>query len=83
MSPTESVCAKAQALWGDDWPRPASDALRVNVRTLQRIWSAGRDGLEYEAAGGVLRAIEELLIEVSAICGRGKPVGGRSMLEVR
>jgi hypothetical protein len=56
-----------ETLWGDDWCGPASDTLDINVRTLQRIKSAGARDEPYSAAGGVLRALHELLSEVSAL----------------
>lgn len=67
MTLTAIAAAKCRALWGERWPKPAADALDIHPRTLQRLARADREGEDCEAAAGVLRALGELLCDVSAL----------------
>lgn len=63
------VCAIAMVLWGESWCDEASRRLEINIRTLQRIRSAARDGLKNDQARGVMVRINEFLGQVSALGG--------------
>jgi hypothetical protein len=67
MTATESCAAKCRTLWGAMWCDPASKALGISKRALQRIKAADRDGVDMPDAEGVLRALGELLSDVSAL----------------
>ncbi len=42
------------SLYGREWPAPLARALGVNVRTLQRLAAAVREGRGYPVSPGVL-----------------------------
>ena len=66
---TAHVCRIVEAIWGEHWCQPASDALDIDMRTLQRIRNADRSGQESPETGDALAAIEEFTVRVLRMVG--------------
>lgn len=66
---TEHVCRIAEEIWGDYWCQQASEALDIDMRTLQRIKSAEKAGEESLHSGDALAAIEEFTVRVLKMVG--------------
>jgi hypothetical protein len=61
---TAHVCRIVETLWGEHWRQPASDALDIDVATLQRVRLADQAGEDCPETGDVLAALEEFTVRV-------------------
>ena len=61
---TENVCRISEEIWGEHWCPQASDALDIDMRTLQRIKSAGQAGEEIPLSADAFAAIQEFTVKV-------------------
>jgi hypothetical protein len=66
---TAHVCRIVETIWGEHWRQPASDALDIDIRTLQRIENADQSGEESPDTGDVLAAIEDFTVRVLKMVG--------------
>ena len=66
---TAHVCRIAEAIWGDYWYQQASEALDIDIKTMQSIKSAQNAGEESLHSGDALAAIEEFTVRVLKMVG--------------
>lgn len=66
---TENVCRISEQIWGEHWCPQVSDALDIDMRTLQRIKSAGKAGEDSLDSGDAFAAIEEFTVRVLKMVG--------------
>lgn len=70
MTRAELVAAAGRALFGDQWQAPTADLLKLNLRTVQRLAEAMRQGRDYRVADGVLTDLKAALTARSTDCKR-------------
>jgi hypothetical protein len=75
---TEHVCRIAEVIWGEHWRPQASDALDVDMRTLQHIKNAEKSGEESLHSGDVLARLEEFTVRVLKMVGSAHAALGGS-----
>jgi len=56
----------AERSFGADWPQHVAALTQVNLRTLQRVRQAAREGVDHPFAIGALRALSEAVETLKA-----------------
>lgn len=72
----------ARALWGDAWVAPASAALRLNLRTMQRVAKAVREDRAIWINDGWLRDLA-MMLDAHAVVMTTTARALRSQVNVR
>jgi hypothetical protein len=61
---TANVCRISEEIWGEHWCAQASDALDIDMRTLQRIKGAGQTGEDLPISAEAFAAIQDFTVKV-------------------
>ena len=66
MTRAKAFIAAGEALYGREWKRPLSRALKINERTLYRIQEAVNNGEDYRLSDGVIADLRALVSQNAA-----------------
>lgn len=71
MTP-EQLCSVGEALFGPHWRSPLADALKINIRTVQR-WAAGTFPIPSSALPEMREALELRRLAIGKLLDDTKP----------